>query len=277
MTSRDYPRIERAIQFLEQRAVDQPSLDEVAAHVGLSPHHFQRLFQRWVGVSPKRFLQFVTLGHAKQLLRGSASVLDASYAVGLSGPGRLHDLFVAAEAVTPGEHKSRGRGLAIHHGVCDSPFGDCLVAMTERGICNLWFPEKAAPETASEELLQAWPGATFTEDRRAARAAVDRIFSSAQLDDQGLRLHLRGTNFQLQVWQALLQIPEGSVVSYGALARRLGAPRATRAVASAVGRNPVAYLIPCHRVLRSSGAIGGYRWGKARKRAMLAREALTAG
>ena len=273
MTSRDYPRIEQAIRFLEQRAVDQPQLEEVAAHVGLSPYHFQRLFQRWVGVSPKRFLQFVTLEHAKQLLRESTSVLETSFAVGLSGPGRLHDLFVAAEAVTPGEHKSRGRGLAIRHGICTSPFGGCLVAMTERGVCNLWFPEIEAQATV-EALHRAWPGATLTEDRDEARDVVDRIFTGANLEQQGVRLHLRGTNFQLQVWQALLRIPEGAVVSYSALARQLGKPRATRAVASAVGSNPVAYLVPCHRVLRKSGAIGGYRWGTARKRAMLAREAL---
>lgn len=242
----DYERIETAIRFVDQNAGSQPALDDVAAHVGLSPFHLQRVFKRWAGLSPKRFLQFLTVEHAKQMLRESRSVLDTAYAVGLSGPGRLHDLFVSVEAMTPGEFK---RGVDVHYGVGETPFGDALVGMTDRGICALDFGADAPHDAA-------------------AQAVLNRIFSG----EGPFRLHLGGTNFQIKVWNALLQIPEGAVVSYGDLARRLAIPDSTRAVASAVAQNPIGYLIPCHRVLRSTGETSGYRWGTPRKKAMLAYE-----
>ena len=278
MSETDYRRVARAIRFLQEHAGDQPSLDEVAQHVGLSPFHFQRLFKRWAGVSPKRFLQFLTVEHAKRLLRDSRSVLDTTFEVGLSGPGRLHDLFVSVEAVTPGQFKSRGLGVRIRYGIQPSPFGDCLLAMADQGICHLGFLDEGGAEAGIEELRQQWRGTEVVEERRSTREVAQRVFAPVGArPDATLPLLLRGTNFQIKVWHALLCIPEGSVISYGDLAERLGSPRATRAVASAVGRNPISYLVPCHRVLRSTGATTGYRWGPDRKRAMLAREFSSAG
>lgn len=273
MSDHDYQRIEAAIRFLEQRAFDQPSLEAAAGYVGLSPFHFQRLFKRWAGVSPKRFLQFLTVGHAKQLLQRSSSVLEATYEVGLSSPGRLHDLFVAVEAVTPGEFKSGGVGMELCYGFHDTPFGTCLIALTARGICALSFVGSGGRAQALEDLRAMWSQARLREDTEAGRTTIEKIFSVvAPSEERALPLLLCGTNLQLKVWRALLRIPEGAVVSYQALACAVGRPQATRAVASAVGRNPIAYLIPCHRVLRATGEIGGYRWETARKRAMLGRE-----
>ncbi len=273
MSCHDYQRIEKAIRFLEKRAFAQPSLEEAAAHVGLSAFHFQRLFKHWAGVSPKRFLQFLTVSHAKQMLLRSSSVLDAAYDAGLSSPGRLHDLFVVVEAVTPGEFKTAGAGVEITYGFHDTPFGVCLVAQTARGICALSFVAPEGKAQAVSELRASWPQAQLREDAEAGRAAVEKIFSSRLgCKDSPVRLLLCGTNLQLKVWEALLRIPEGAVVSYQALAQAVGRPQAVRAVANAVGRNPVACLIPCHRVLRSSGEIGGYRWDTVRKRAILGRE-----
>jgi len=271
MNPQDYPRIEKAIRYIEAHADEQPSLERVADAIGLSPYHFQRLFQRWAGVSPKRFLQYLTAEQAKKLLHQSASVLDAAYGAGLSSPGRLHDLMVAVEAITPGEYKARGLGLEIRYGIHDTPFGPCLLATTARGICALAFIDDET--RALEELHQQWPGATLVRDEQAGRPLIATIFSPAPTSDETpLRLLLRGTNLQIQVWKALLRIPEGNLVSYSALAQSLGLPRSARAVANAVGKNPIAYLIPCHRVLRSTGEIGGYRWGIPRKKAILARE-----
>ncbi|PLX94500.1 MAG: 6-O-methylguanine DNA methyltransferase [Desulfuromonas sp.] len=273
MANDDYHRIARAIRFLEQHKLDQPSLDAVAEHIGLSPFHFQRLFRRWAGVSPKRFLQFLTAEHAKRLLRDSTSVLETSLEVGLSGSGRLHDLMVTVEAVTPGEFKAAGEGLVIRYGLDETPFGDCLVGVTERGICHLAFIEEGLADAAVRELKEDWPKATFVEDAAASRPAVEQIFGERSRNrTEPLPLLLRGTNFQLKVWQALLKIPEGALVSYRQLAEQLGTPTASRAVGNAVGRNPIAYLIPCHRVLRSNGELGGYRWGTERKKALLGRE-----
>ncbi len=273
MSCHDYQRIEKAIRFLEKRAFAQPSLEEAAAHVGLSAFHFQKLFKHWAGVSPKRFLQFLTVSHAKQMLLRSSSVLDAAYDAGLSSPGRLHDLFVVVEAVTPGEFKTAGAGVEITYGFHDTPFGVCLVAQTARGICALSFVAPEGKAQAVSELRASWPQAQLREDAEAGRAAVEKIFSSRLgCKDSPVRLLLCGTNLQLKVWEALLRIPEGAVVSYQALAQAVGRPQAVRAVANAVGRNPVACLIPCHRVLRSSGEIGGYRWDTVRKRAILGRE-----
>ncbi len=257
----DYDRIESAIRYVQQHARSQPSLQQIAAHVNLSPHHLQRTFKRWAGLSPKRFLQFLTAEHAKTRLRESRSVLHTTYDVGLSSPGRLHDLFVSVEAVTPGEFKRRGEGIEIRYGVHPTPYGNCLLGLTDRGICALWF------DGDLEEFVDEWRSARLIEDRRATGSVVERVFLGERLP-----LLLRGTNFQVQVWRALMRIPEGSVVSYSGLAGVLGMPRGARAVASAVARNQISYLIPCHRVLRESGAMGGYRWGLMRKRAMLLRE-----
>lgn len=273
MANDDYRRIAQAIHFLEEHKLAQPSLDEVADYIGLSPFHFQRLFRHWAGVSPKRFLQFLTAEHAKQLLRQTTSVLDTSLEVGLSGPGRLHDLMVSVEAVTPGEFKAGGEGIEIRYGLHDTPFGNCLIGLTERGICHLAFVEEGCDESSVKELRKGWPGARFVEDAGASQAIVKQIFGERkQGKAQPIPLLLRGTNFQLKVWQALLKIPEGALVSYHHLAEQLGTPSASRAIGNAVGRNPIAYLIPCHRVLRSNGELGGYRWGMDRKKALLGRE-----
>ncbi len=286
-TLSDYRRVEEAIRFLELHAAEQPSLDEVAGTIGLSPWHFQRLFTRWAGVSPKRFLQYVTVEAAKKLLEESATILDAALEVGLSGPSRLHDLFISAEAMTPGEFKNSGEGLEIRYGIHPTPFGDCLVATSPRGICALEFldgADEGAPEEQTHEkalpalaaLRRRWKGAKFIEDPLPGSKAMRRFARETEpRGDEPLRLHLRGTNFQLKVWQALLAIPEGCLVSYGVLAGMIGSPGSARAVGAALGQNPVGLLIPCHRVLRASGELGGYKWGTARKRALIAYEALS--
>ncbi len=262
MATSDYERVEAAIRFIESRATEQPGLEEIAAHLELSPFHVQRLFKRWAGVSPKRFLQALTAERARERLCDAASVLDAAYDAGLSGPGRLHDLMVAVEAMTPGEIKTRGKGLEIRHGRHDTPFGPAHIAMTERGVCGLAFGDADATE--------AWPNARRIEDADATALVVERVFEGSS--GRRIPVLLGGTNLQLQVWRALLRIPEGALVSYGSLASALGRPGSARAVANAVGANAIGYLIPCHRVLRETGAVSGYRWGTERKRAMLGRE-----
>jgi len=272
--SDDYTPVEKAILFLERNFREQPSLQEVSQHVNLSEFHFQRLFRRWAGISPKRFLQFLTVGYAKRLLEESKSVLDATYEAGLSSPSRLHDLFVTVEAVTPGEYKAKGGGLQITHGVHWSPFGPCLLATTERGICSLSFPHLDQLDEAIADLRSRWSGATLKEDPEATAPSFTRIFPvGGPKGSRPLNLFLMGTNFQIKVWHALLKIPEGAVVSYEDLAVRLGKPRAARAVGNAVGQNPIAYIIPCHRVIRKMGVTGNYGGGAARKKAMLVWEA----
>lgn len=271
----DYQRIEQAILFLERNLHLQPRLEEVARSVHLSEYHFQRLFRRWAGISPKRFLQFLTVEYAKRRLEESRPLLSVAHEAGLSGAGRLHDLFVAAEAVTPGEFRRRGEGVRIGWGVHDTPFGRCLLAATGRGICALSFVEPGGEEEALRELEGRWSGAELAEDAAGTAALAARVFEGAE-GGGPLTLHLRGTNFQLRVWDALLRVPAGHLVTYGDLARRLGSPGASRAVGSAVARNPVGYLVPCHRVIRELGALGGYRWGTARKRALLGWEAARA-
>ena len=269
----DYARIERALRFLNANQLRRPSLEEIAAHVHLSQFHFERLFQRWAGTSPKRFLQYLTKEHAKTLLRDSKSLLDVAGESGLSGVGRLHDLFVSCEAVTPGEYKLRGKGVTIRYGFHPTPFGECLLGLTERGVCDLRFLTTPKP-AALRELRDDWSGAELLEDASETEAICRQIFDATSGNRHTpFHLHLRGTNFQLKVWQALLTIPPGSLTNYGSLAAKIRAPKAQRAVGSAVGRNPIAYLIPCHRVIRSLGVIGDYRWGTARKQAMLAWEA----
>jgi AraC family transcriptional regulator of adaptative response/methylated-DNA-[protein]-cysteine methyltransferase len=268
----DYRRVEQAIRFLAEDFQNQPPLDAVAARVGLSPFHFQRLFRHWAGVSPKRFVQYLTAEHAKTLLQRSASLLDAAWGAGLSGPGRLHDLVVAVEAVTPGELKRGGAGLEIRFGFHATPFGECLVAVTSRGVCALSFVAGDDRAAAERELRNAWPQAALVEDSEASAPVVMSVFARRGPAERRLRLLLKGTNLQLKVWSALLRLPEGTAVTYADVARAVGQPRATRAVGTALGRNPIGVLIPCHRVLRSTGAFGGYRWGEARKRALLAWE-----
>ena len=266
----DYRRIEQTIRYLEQHLHDQPGLEQLAAQVHLSPFHFQRLFTRWSGVSPKRFLQYLTLEHAKQLLMQNSSQLEAAYDSGLSSPSRLHDLFVAVDAVTPGEYRDLGSGLRIAYGMHPSPFGECLVAVTERGVCALSFLDADGPEHEIEELRARWAGARLEEDSKRTEAMIRRIFASAQTGNRSpIPLLLKGTNFQIKVWEALLRVRPGAVISYHGLARAVGNPRADRAVGSAVGANPIAYLIPCHRVIRSTGVFGNYRYGSTRKTAML--------
>ena len=277
----DYERIANAIAFIRDNAGQQPSLDQIASHVGLSPWHFQRKFRAWVGVSPKRFLEFLTVQHAKELLDKSASVLDTALDLGLSGPGRLHDQFVSIEAVTPGQYKRFGSGLLICHGIHPSPFGLMLLAVTDKGICELAFGSLERLDHEAEDLQKRWPAAQIAHDPQRTAPIAERLFNpgNRELDGQntGFQLFVKGTNFQVNVWRALLRIPEGSLISYKQLAQLTGNPAAVRATASAVGANPVSYLIPCHRILRSSGELGGYHWGVERKRAMIAWDSARAG
>ena len=264
----DYQRIEQAIRFLQANFDRQPDLDEVARQVYLSPFHFQRLFSEWAGVSPKRFLQTLTAEHLKSRLHETRNLLEAAELAGLSTPSRVHDLFVTLEAVTPQEYRSGGSGLNIHYGFCASPFGECLLATTERGLCWLAFVPEGGQEAALTELYVAWPAAQLTEQPSKAAQLAAAIF---QPTEPGRKFHLlvKGTNFQLKVWNALLRIPAGGVASYQAVAQAASVPGAARAVGSAVGSNHLAYLIPCHRVIRQSGMIGEYRWSSSKKALLL--------
>lgn len=273
MAASDYARIEKTIRYLEANFRSQPSLAEVAAQAQLSEYHFQRLFRRWAGISPKRFLQFLTAGYARQLLARAHDTLDTALASGLSGGGRLHDLMVNVYAATPGELRNSGAGLTIRYGFAPTPFGECLAARTARGICHLAFVDDGR-RTAMATLGARWPQARFERDGAGIEKLVRQLFAPAAAHGhKPLALHLHGTNFQIRVWEALVRIPAGAVLSYEDLARALDAPAARRAVASAVAANSVALLIPCHRVIRKSGAFGEYRWGAPRKQAVLAWEA----
>jgi AraC family transcriptional regulator of adaptative response/methylated-DNA-[protein]-cysteine methyltransferase len=267
--STDYRRIERAIGYIEAHLDAQPELDQVAAEIGLSPSHFQRLFTAWAGISTKRFLQALTLAKARGELRRGASVLDATYASGLSSPGRLHDLFVVHEAMTPGEYKARGRDLTIRHGFVPTPFGEAAVLLTERGICGVAFVADDRAATL-DELMAGWRLAAFVEDADAVGRAIAGAFAPHRLSP--VRVVMKGTPFQLKVWEALLRIPQGETAAYDDVAHAIGRPGAARAVSAAVADNRVGFLIPYHRVLRKTGAITGYHWGPERKRAMLAWE-----
>ena len=276
--SQHYILIEQAIQYIEANVQRQPELDEIASAIGLSEYHFQRMFTRWTGISPKRFMQFLTKEHAKVLLARSENLLDTTHQIGLSSLGRLHDLFVTTEAVTPGEYKSGGAGLTIRYGIHPTPFGKCLIATTERGICNLSFVDSSEGRTI-DNFVEDWKLAKLNEDYAATAPLITRIFSdvSTRLNTNletgsPLKLHLRGTNFQIKVWEALLAIPTGALTTYERIAAQIGKPDALRAVGTAVGHNPIAYLIPCHRVIRKTGEYGNYHYGSARKKVILARE-----
>lgn len=268
----DYSRIEQAIRFIETNFTQQPNLEAMAAAVGLSKYHFHRLFKRWAGVTPLQFLHYLTLGYTKKLLRESHSVFDASLAAGLSGGSRLHDVFITFEAVTPGEYKTYGKGLEIFYGVHATPFGECLLAATQRGICALHFIDAVRRVESIEHLQGEWASATFVELPAFTAPLIGKIF---QTKNKNPRLHLllKGTNFEVQVWRALLEIAPGAIASYQEVATSLGRPDATRAVARAIAKNPVSYLIPCHRVIRKTGEIHQYRWGTARKKALIGWEA----
>lgn len=274
----DYQRIAATIRYLDEHYRDQPSLDELAAQQHMSTYHFQRLFRRWAGISPKRFVQYLTVEHAKQQLAESRSVLDAAYDVDLSGPGRLHDLFVNLEGVTPGEYKRQGMDLAIDYGYHSTPFGECLLAATDRGICFLTFVGDHQPGDGRMQALNTlaaqWPGALLTERSGRTQPLVDLLFpASATTGRREVNLLVKGTNFQIKVWEALLHLPQGTVCSYGDVAALIEKPGAAQAVGQAVGRNSLAYVIPCHRVIRQSGVVSDYRWGATRKKAILAWEA----
>lgn len=269
-----YTRIEQAISYIQHNMTRQPGLDEVAEHIGLSPFHFQRLFRQWAGVSPKQFLKYLNVEYAKRQLRESSSVLETSCALGLSSPARLHDLFVTLEAVTPGEYRTGGVGLDIVYGVHSCPLGGLFLAVSPRGICKVSFVTHEGIDREVAELKACWPNANLHQDnamvKHEAGVLIDAINSE---NTQPLHLLVRGTNFQINVWKAMLKIPYGSLVSYLELARQAGYPDAIRAAASAVAANPVAFLIPCHRVLRKTGHFGKYHWGTDRKKILVAYEA----
>ena len=271
MTS--YDRIEKVIRHIQTHHQEQPRLSELSKVAGLSAFHFHRLFTRWAGITPKVFLKCITNEHAKRLLARSRDLLDVSFEAGLSGPGRLHDLLVTVEGVSPGEFKSKGAGVEIRYGFHQSPFGVCLIGLTERGVCHLAFLASASDrQLALKQLRLKWPKAILRLDPRAAKRTGQTIFSRRR---GKLAIHLRGTGFQVKVWQALLRIPPGALLSYGDIAKAIGKPSASRAVGTAVGSNGIGFLIPCHRVIRDTGILGDYRWGPERKRALLAWESGT--
>ncbi|MEM8842087.1 MAG: bifunctional helix-turn-helix domain-containing protein/methylated-DNA--[protein]-cysteine S-methyltransferase [Pseudomonadota bacterium] len=263
-----YDLMGAAIQYIQDHADEHPSLDQVAAAIGLSPSHFQRVFSQWVGVSPKNYLQYLTVDHARRLLEDRFTVLDTTLDAGLSSPGRLHDLFVKWEAMSPGEYARKGKGLTIRWDWFDSPFGEMLVMATDRGICGVAFASDTGRDNALADMRGRWPAASYEQDGATLRPWVD-----AALGGSGeVRLVLAGAPFQIHVWEALLRIPSGHVTTYSEIAKFIGKPRAVRAVGTAVGRNPISWLIPCHRALRRDGALGGYHWGLPVKRAMMAWE-----
>lgn len=270
-----YHVIGRAIREIDA-AGPGLTLDDLATRMGMSPAHFQRTFSQWVGVSPKRYQQYLTLDHARQLLANRATVLEAADGAGLSGGGRLHDLFLTWEAMTPGDFAKAAAGLTIYHGWFDSPFGPAIVMGTDRGICGLGFAAEMGRDAAFDDLARRWPAATFVEDSERLRPWVSAAFGEKTGQNGDTPLFLIGAPFQIKVWEALLRIPSGNVTTYGDIARFIGHPKAVRAVGTAVGRNPISLLIPCHRALRKGGGLGGYHFGLPVKRAILAHEAARA-
>lgn len=265
----NYQRIAEAIEYIKNNFKDQPNLDEVAEKVNLSPFHFQRLFTEWVGTSPKKFLQYISLEHAKNLLRKDhqASLFDTAYETGLSGTSRLHDLFVSIEGMTPAEYKNGGKDLLINYSFTNTPFGKLIAASTLKGVCAMAFEEDESK--ALEDLKQKFPDANFFPRTDKLQQNALSIFYSDWSKLPQIKLHLKGTDFQLKVWETLLKIPMGDLTTYGSIAAKAGNPKASRAVGTAIGSNPVAFLIPCHRVIQSSGALGGYMWGNVRKTAII--------
>ncbi|WP_082002023.1 bifunctional helix-turn-helix domain-containing protein/methylated-DNA--[protein]-cysteine S-methyltransferase [Chryseobacterium vietnamense] len=260
----DYNRIAKAIEYIQRNFRLQPSLEEVAENIHLSPAHFQKIFTDWAGTSPKKFLQFISLEHAKNLLKEEkASLFDTAYETGFSSTSRLHDLFVKIEGMSPAEYKNGGKSLNIHYSFSESPFGNLLVASTEKGICYMAFEDDK--EKAFGELKQKFPNASFIEKHDALQKNALSIFDKDWTKLNTIKLHLKGTDFQLKVWESLLTIPMGKLSTYGNLAEKIGNPKASRAVGTAIGSNPVAFLIPCHRVIQATGHLGGYRWGSDRK------------
>ena len=272
--ARDYDMVRRNLDFLRENWREQPSLDELAARNGISAAHLQRLFTRWAGLSPKAFLQALTIDHARKLLRDSASVLDTAYEVGLSGPGRLHDLFITHEGMPPGVYKARGRGLTIRYGFHDCPFGRALIMVTDMGLCGLAFADTGGERGALDDMMRRWPEADYVENAAATAPYAARIFRTERWSaDQPLRIVFIGTEFETRVWQTLLRIPLGKATTYSDIASHLGKPSASRAVGTAVGKNPISFVVPCHRVLGKSGSLCGYHWGLTRKQAILGWEA----
>jgi AraC family transcriptional regulator of adaptative response/methylated-DNA-[protein]-cysteine methyltransferase len=270
----DYQRIENIIEYLGENFREQPTLDQLAERAHLSSFHFQRMFKKWVGISPKRFVQYLTIDYARKLLNESTDLLSTSIESGLSGPGRLYDLFVAVESVTPGEYKQRGQGLMIDYGIHQSSFGNCLLGMTQRGICSLSFHDSLNDQEAVHYLNQKWPRAVLKNNPERTRTFFRKIFESNEHNKSDkIPLHLEGTNFQIKVWEALLRIPTGHLVCYEDIARLIHQPRAVRAVGQAIARNPISLLIPCHRVIRKMGNFGNYQWGSTRKKMLIAWEA----
>lgn len=270
----DYDLVKHTLAFISENWREQPSLETLADQAGLSPTHLQRLFTRWAGLSPKAFLQAVTLDHARGLLRDSASILDASYELGLSGPGRLHDLFVTHEGMSPGIYKAHGRGLNIRYGFHDCPFGRALILITSEGLAGLAFADHGKEKSALGDMTSRWPEATYVEDQQATASYARRIFESERWKpDQPLRIVFIGSDFEIRVWETLLRIPFGKASTYSDIACHIGKPKAARAVGTAVGKNPISFVVPCHRVLEKSGGLGGYHWGLTRKRAILGWEA----
>ena len=268
----NYTRIAEAIEYIQQNYTKQPTLDEIAEKVHLSPFHFQRLFTDWAGVSPKKFLQFISVQHAKQMLGNSQTTLfETAYKTGLSGTGRLHDLFVKIEGMTPGEYKNKGENLSINYSISESQFGDILVASTHKGICYMGFSDDE--QIAFSELQMRFPKASFIQQTDAIQQNALQIYTQDWSKINKIKLHLKGTNFQLKVWEALLKIPRGNLTTYGTIAKAIQKPNASRAVGTAIGSNPIAFLIPCHRVIQSTGVFGGYMWGTTRKTAIIGWEA----
>jgi AraC family transcriptional regulator, regulatory protein of adaptative response / methylated-DNA-[protein]-cysteine methyltransferase len=270
----DYAKVQDLLGHLSENWRDQPSLDELAQRMHMDAQGLQRLFQRWAGLTPKDFLQVLTLNHARAMLAQSASVFDAALDSGLSGPSRLHDLFVTHEAMPPGIWKAKGEGLAIYFGWHDSPFGRALVMVTDYGLCGLSFADAGSEAEAFKDMQRRWPNAQYTEDISRTTPFSVRIFSNEQWKANApLRITFIGTDFEIRVWEGLLKIPMGRATTYGALASHVGKPKAARAVGAAVGKNPISFVVPCHRVIGKSGELTGYHWGLNRKRAMLGWEA----
>ena len=274
----DYEIVKRAIAYTTENYRAQPQVEAIAHAAGTDPRHLNELFRRWCGLSPNVFLQSVTLDHARKILRESPNILDASYELGLSGPGRLHDLFVTHEAMSPGEWKTGGEGLEIHYGFHPSPFGSALILATARGLCGLAFADIGGERAALDDMKSRWPNARYIEDSARTVPYAQRIFDSGKgQPDTPLRVVLIGTDFEVRVWETLLKIPMGRATTYSDIAKKLARPKAARAVGAAVGKNPISFVVPCHRVVGKSGALTGYHWGLTRKRAMLGWEAAKAG